>query len=52
MQRWLVKPYRIPSEAMVATLNIGDRLFVSHIARGGVGDIVVFHPPAGAENAQ
>ena len=47
MQRWLVNPYQIPSEAMVATLNIGDRLFVLQTARGGVGEIVVFQPARG-----
>ena len=53
IQAFLVKPYRIPSESMVPTLEIGQRVLVNRI--GGrfsdpkVGDIVVFHPPAGAE---
>jgi signal peptidase I len=51
VQSSFVKPYRIPSEAMVPTLEVGDRLLVW---RGGGdpqrGDIVVFHPPAGAES--
>jgi signal peptidase I len=53
IQAFLVKPYRIPSESMVPTLEIGQRVLVNRIgARFGdpdVGDIVVFHPPAGAE---
>jgi signal peptidase I len=53
IQAFLVKPYRIPSESMVPTLQIGQRVLVNRIGeRFGapdVGDIVVFHPPAGAE---
>jgi signal peptidase I len=53
IQAFLVKPYRIPSESMVPTLDVGQRVLVNRIGeRFGdpeVGDIVVFHPPAGAE---
>jgi signal peptidase I len=53
IQAFLVKPYRIPSESMVPTLEVGQRVLVNRIGeRFGdpqVGDIVVFHPPAGAE---
>jgi signal peptidase I len=53
IQAFLVKPYRIPSESMVPTLEIGQRVLVNRIgARFGdpkVGEIVVFHPPVGAE---
>jgi signal peptidase I len=53
IQAFLVKPYRIPSESMVPTLKVGQRVLVNRIgARFGdpsVGDIVVFHPPEGAE---
>ena len=53
IQAFLVKPYRIPSESMVPTLEIGQRVLVNRIGARfsdpGVGDIVVFHPPAGAE---
>ena len=52
IQAFLVKPYRIPSESMVPTLEIGQRVLVNRIGmRFGdpdVGDVVVFHPPAGA----
>jgi len=54
IQAFLVKPYRIPSESMMPTLEIGQRVLVNRI--GGrfsdpqVGDVVVFHPPAGAES--
>ena len=54
IQAFLVKPYRIPSESMVPTLQVGQRVLVNRIGERfghpGVGDVVVFHPPAGAEN--
>lgn len=56
IQAFLVKPYRIPSESMVPTLKVGQRVLVNRIGnRFGdpkVGDIVVFHPPSGAESQQ
>ena len=53
IQAFLVKPYRIPSESMVPTLEIGQRVLVNRIGARfsdpSVGDVVVFHPPTGAE---
>ena len=53
IQAFLVKPYRIPSESMVPTLEIGQRVLVNRIGnRLGdpeIGSVVVFHPPAGAD---
>jgi signal peptidase I len=53
IQQFLVKPYRIPSESMVPTLEVGQRVLVNRIGHRfsdpKVGDIVVFHPPAGSE---
>jgi signal peptidase I len=53
IQLLLVKTYRIPSGSMEPTLDIGQRVLVNRIGmRFGdpkVGDIVVFHPPAGAD---
>ena len=53
IQAFLVKPYRIPSESMVPTLEVGQRVLVNRIGHRfsdpKVGDIVVFHPPAGSE---
>jgi signal peptidase I len=53
IQAFLVKPYRIPSESMVPTLVKGQRVLVNRIGARfndpSVGDVVVFHPPAGAE---
>jgi signal peptidase I len=53
IQLLFVKTYRIPSGSMEPTLAIGQRVLVNRIGmRFGdpsVGDIVVFHPPAGAD---
>ncbi len=52
----VVKPYRAPSETMAPTIEVGDRFFVDRLSyRLGdpsVGDIVVFHAPAGAESGR
>jgi signal peptidase I len=52
-QATVAKPYQIPSPSMEPTLDIGQRVIVDRLAyRFGdpsIGDIVVFHPPAGAE---
>src|SRR6058998_292509 len=54
IQAWVVKPYRIPSGSMEPTLDIGQRVLVDrvsyHFGKPGRGDIVVFHPPSGAES--
>ena len=50
IQAFIVKPYRIPSPSMVPTLKIGQRVLTNRlINHPSVGDIVVFHPPAGAD---
>jgi signal peptidase I len=53
IQAFLVKPFRIPSESMVPTLAVGQRVLVDRVTTRfsppGRGDIVVFHPPAGAD---
>jgi len=53
VQAFIVKPYRIPSGSMEPTLAVGERVIVNRIgnrlAEPGVGDIVVFHPPHGAD---
>ncbi len=55
IQAFIVKPYRIPSGSMEPTLKIGQRVLVNRIGMdfGGphVGQIAVFHPPKGAEQA-
>jgi signal peptidase I len=54
IQAWLVKPYQIPSQSMEPTLDVGQRVLVNrflyHFTDPEIGDIVVFHPPAGADN--
>ncbi len=52
IQALVVKPYRIPSPSMVPTLTIGQRVLVNRLTtHPGVGDVVVFHPPHGADGA-
>jgi signal peptidase I len=54
IQAVLVKPFRIPSESMVPTLEIGQRVLVDRISPRfsdyDVGDVVVFKPPTGADS--
>ncbi|MGH2888595.1 MAG: signal peptidase I [Solirubrobacteraceae bacterium] len=51
IQVLLVKPYRIPTGSMIPTLEKGQRILVDRLAtHPGVGDVVVFHPPAGADD--
>jgi signal peptidase I len=54
IQAFAVKPYVIPSESMLPTLEVGQRVFVDRFSHriGGdpkLGEITVFHPPHGAE---
>jgi signal peptidase I len=53
IQAWIVKPYQIPSESMEPTLDVGQRVlvnrFIYHFEDPQIGDIVVFHPPKGAD---
>ena len=46
INKFLIFKVKIPSESMVPTLNVGDRLFVTRIYNPEKlkrGDIVVFH---------
>ena len=53
IQAFLIKPYQIPSGSMEPTLHVGQRVlvnrFIYHFTKPKIGDIVVFHPPLGAE---
>jgi signal peptidase I len=53
IQAFIVKPFRIPSESMEPTLDIGQRVLVdrvtNHFSDFHRGDIVVFKPPKGAD---
>jgi signal peptidase I len=53
IQKFLVKPFRIPSPSMVPTLKVGQRVLVNrlgpHFGDPSRGDIVVFKPPQGAD---
>jgi signal peptidase I len=50
IQAFIVKPYRIPTPSMVPTLAIGQRVLTNRLVNHpSVGDIVVFHPPRGAD---
>jgi signal peptidase I len=56
IQAFIVKPYAIPSPSMVPTLEEGQRILVNRFLYSftdpKIGDIVVFHPPVGAENGK
>lgn len=56
IQAFIVKPYRIPSESMEPTLDVGQRVLVDRVSEHFTsyrrGDIVVFHPPRGADEDQ
>jgi signal peptidase I len=53
IQALIVKPFRIPSESMVPTLQVSQRVLVDRVSfrfsEPHAGDIVVFKPPAGAD---
>ncbi|MGI8512658.1 MAG: signal peptidase I [Solirubrobacteraceae bacterium] len=53
VQAFLIKPYRIPSESMEPTLDVGQRVLVNRIgnrfSKPEVGSVMVFHPPTGSE---
>jgi signal peptidase I len=52
IQAVIVKPYRIPSPSMVPTLDPGQRVLTNRLDTSpSLGDIVVFHPPHGADPA-
>lgn len=54
IQAFLVKPFRIPSESMVPTLEVGQRVLVNrvgeHFGDPERGDVMVFKPPKGADD--
>ena len=53
IQAFIVKPYKIPSGSMIPTLDIGQRILANRLDTSpSVGDVVVFHPPVGADTEQ
>lgn len=56
IQAFIIKPYRIPSGSMEPTLEVHQRVLVSRISMDfsdpHVGEILVFHPPQGAEQEE
>jgi signal peptidase I len=53
VEAFAVKPYKIPSSSMEPTLTEGQRVLVDRLFFSPhVGQIIVFHPPAGAEAEQ
>jgi signal peptidase I len=51
VQAFIVKPYKIPSGSMEPTLDIGQRILANRmINHPSLGDVVVFHPPSGADS--
>jgi signal peptidase I len=52
-QAWVVKPYMIPTGSMEPTLVPHQRVLVDRIFKSlHIGQIVVFHPPQGADSEQ
>jgi signal peptidase I len=52
IQAFIVKPYRIPSPSMVPTLDVGQRVLTNRLVNHpSLNDVVVFHPPRGADPA-
>jgi signal peptidase I len=50
IQAFIVKPYRIPSGSMLPTIQLGQRVLANRLDTSpSVGDVVVFHPPHGAD---
>ncbi len=50
IQAFVVKPYRIPTGSMLPTLALGQRILANRMdTHPGLGDVVVFHPPHGAD---
>lgn len=54
IQAFVVKPYQIPSESMEPTLDPGQRVLVNRLStklgsEPEIGDVLVFHPPTGAD---
>jgi signal peptidase I len=50
IQAFVVKPYRVPSGSMLPTLAIDQRILANRTnTHPGIGDVVVFHPPHGAD---
>jgi signal peptidase I len=41
--------YRAPSESMTPTIGVGDRFAILELGTPQVGDVVVLHPPKGAD---
>jgi signal peptidase I len=54
LERQAEAQYRIPSGSMLPTLHLGQIIVsdnaVLHTRPPGLGEIVVFHPPAGADS--
>ena len=54
IQAFIVKPYRIPSQSMEPTLDIGQRVLVNRLGNNftdpEINEVMVFHPPKGHES--
>lgn len=50
IEAFVVKPYRVPTGSMLPTLAIDQRILANRMdTHPGIGDVVVFHPPHGAD---
>jgi signal peptidase I len=47
------KAYRVPSASMLPTIDVGDRVLADrHDNSPHIGDVVIVHPPVGAEESR
>jgi signal peptidase I len=50
IEAFVAKPYRVPSGSMLPTLAIDQRILANRMdTHPAIGDVVVFHPPHGAD---
>lgn len=50
VEAFVVKPYQVPTGSMLPTLAINQRILVNRLdGHPQIGDVVVFHPPHGAD---
>src|SRR5262249_1236602 len=56
VQRWVIKPYRVPSPSMERTLHVSDRVIAARfwyrVSDPERGEVIVFHPNGVGDQAE